>query len=135
MIFNDNYVPEPNSGCWLWIRRYTRGMGYGSFQINRQKNVRAHRHSWEIHKGPIPAKTHVLHRCDVPSCVNPDHLFLGTAKDNMLDKAAKGRHHNQKITHCPRGHEYTEKNTYRYRNERFCKTCKQARKKFEAMLK
>ena len=53
---------------------------------------RAHRYSWEIHKGPIPDGLFVLHRCDVPACVNPSHLFLGNNQENVDDMMNKGRH-------------------------------------------
>ncbi len=73
-----------------------------------QKLLRAHRFSWQIHKGDIPEKLHVLHKCDTPACVNPDHLFLGTNGDNMRDKAKKGRATSweSKKTHCPKEHPY-----------------------------
>lgn len=88
-------VDRRSSGeCWPWI-----GAGAGSRQgygtIRRgsasQGMVRAHRASWEIHRGPIPAGTLVLHRCDNPPCVNPGHLFLGTDADNVRDMVSKGR--------------------------------------------
>jgi hypothetical protein len=82
--------PEPNTGCWLWAGNVNR-KGYGSVSIRRSTNDRAHRVSWRLHKGEIPPSLWVLHKCGVPSCVNPDHLFLGTCADNLQDMARKGR--------------------------------------------
>ncbi len=79
--------------CWLWIAGKNH-WGYGKFGICKRgpgSIVQAHRFSWELHFGPIPDGLFVLHRCDVPACVRPDHLFLGTALDNMQDMRAKGR--------------------------------------------
>src|SRR5258708_26780104 len=75
--------------CWLWTGA-TRTGGYGAVGRNR-KVVQAHRVAWEMAHGPIMDDLYVLHRCDTPSCVNPEHLFLGTAKDNMDDFVAKRR--------------------------------------------
>jgi hypothetical protein len=93
--FNDNYIPEPNSGCWLWMRSVVtngcqNGDGYGFLRI-MSRPARAHRLAWEIYRGSIPAGLSVLHRCDMRCCVNPDHLFLGTVKDNSDDMIAKKR--------------------------------------------
>ncbi len=77
--------------CWLWIGSKNT-QGYGGFHPGRgEKWHRAHRYSWKLHRGPIPEKMCVLHTCDNPSCVNPDHLWLGTYLDNSNDKLAKGR--------------------------------------------
>lgn len=86
--FEAGYVPEPNSGCWLWFKAQT--YGYGEL-FDGDKHIRAHRLSYEMFRGPIPAGMHVLHKCDVPQCVNPDHLFLGDQAANMQDKARKRR--------------------------------------------
>ena len=75
--------------CWVWRGRVM-WKGYGELCADNKK-YRAHRLSWEIHYGPIPFKKQVLHRCDVRSCVNPGHLFLGTAADNVNDMVQKGR--------------------------------------------
>src|SRR5947207_548479 len=87
--FDAKWTPEPFSGCWIWTgARSLNGYGVmGMPHINRN----AHRISWEIHRGIIPNKICVLHRCDTPSCVNPDHLFLGSLKDNTRDMVKKGR--------------------------------------------
>lgn len=75
--------------CLLWTGALFEN-GYGAFQVNG-KAVRAHRHSFEATAGPIPDGMFVCHKCDVPRCVNPSHLFLGTPKDNAQDRQAKGR--------------------------------------------
>ncbi len=84
-------IPEPNSGCWLWLGQVSR-IGYGQIMLSPgQRKTKAHRAAWEAYRGPI-GDLYVLHQCDNRSCVNPDHLFLGTRSDNMLDMYAKGRH-------------------------------------------
>lgn len=80
---------EKTDTCWLW-KAGQRGNGYGAIKVNG-KTVLAHRFSYELHKGEIPNGLYVCHSCDVRSCVNPDHLWLGTQKDNMMDARVKGR--------------------------------------------
>lgn len=109
--------PEPNSGCWLWAASLRPVSGYGQLRIGASVKF-AHRVSYALHRGPIPAGLFVCHHCDTPSCVNPDHLFLGTAKDNAQDSLRKGRQHDQRRTHCQRGHEFTPANTYVYADQR-----------------
>jgi hypothetical protein len=92
--FNAKWMPEPNSGCWLWTASCY-PTGYGAFYIGKSekhnKIIPAHRASWIIHNGEIPDGLFVLHKCDVKSCVNPVHLFLGTKWDNTHDCINKGR--------------------------------------------
>lgn len=76
--------------CWLWTGALGWG-GYGGFTVARGRKVGAHRFAYELANGPIPAGLHVLHRCDTPACVRPDHLMVGTPGDNARDKVAKGR--------------------------------------------
>jgi hypothetical protein len=118
--------PAP-TGCWLWTGR-PMSAGYGHFHLggHRGQMLLAHRVSWMLHRGPIPHGLCVLHRCDVPLCVNPDHLFLGDRLTNMLDMVAKGRDSGSKKTHCPKGHPYNGDNLYLFgpRKVRNCKQCK-----------
>lgn len=87
--FMDKCVDVLPSGCRIWMGAVNE-MGYGTATIG-QRRWKAHRAAWYFEKGGIPQGMHVLHKCDVPSCVNPDHLFLGTQGDNMRDMASKGR--------------------------------------------
>ena len=87
--------PEPNTGCWLWLG-HTNPRGYGRFGIGSVTDgsatmVMAHRLSYQLHGGTIALGTFICHRCDTPSCVNPDHLFSGSRQDNAFDMARKGR--------------------------------------------
>lgn len=78
--------------CWLWTAA-KKEFGYGVIGCpdKRGQTLRAHRVSWKIANGEIPKGLFVLHKCDVPACVNPDHLFLGTRQENTDDMVAKGR--------------------------------------------
>jgi len=77
--------------CWLWTGTTGAHFGYGlSYMFGKKR--RAHRISYELHFGPIPAGMIVRHKCDVPACVNPAHLQLGTQAENRADCVARGRH-------------------------------------------
>lgn len=86
-------------GCWQWTGAIT-GFGYGVMTRGSEGagNILTHRFSWELHYGPVPDGLFVLHRCDNPLCVRPEHLFLGTKQDNAVDCAAKGRSGPAKLT-------------------------------------
>jgi len=82
--------------CWNWIGARTGGGGYGTIQY-KKANWYVHRLSWTWKNGPIPEDKCILHTCDNPPCVNPDHLFLGTYKDNAADMVKKGRDSGSKV--------------------------------------
>lgn len=123
--FNELYTPITESGCWIWIGA-TDAKGYGLFTVH-QRSMRAHRFSFEIHNGEIPEGFHVCHSCDIPSCVNPSHLWLGTALENNRDIHNKGRfvQWQRAKTHCKNGHELIGDNV-RIKNgcQRECMVCK-----------
>lgn len=83
--------------CWPWIAGLNGKMNYGRFRLG-QKRYLAHRFVWMLIKGEIPKGLLVCHKCDNPSCVNPNHLTLGTHKDNNNDRDQKGRFHPLKGT-------------------------------------
>jgi hypothetical protein len=83
--------PELNTGCLLWSGSTTH-KGYGMIMVRKGYNRSTHRVAWEVANGrAIPDGLHVLHKCDTPACINPDHLWLGTNRDNARDSFAKGR--------------------------------------------
>lgn len=89
--FHASYMVNPESGCWEWTA-WLHPKGYGVIPVGgASKKVRAHRFSWELHRGPIPDGLFPCHSCDNRKCVNPDHLFLGDDRANVRDMVAKGR--------------------------------------------
>lgn len=122
----------PFHTCWEWMGCLSTH-GYGMFRMAWPENaMNAHRASWLIHVGVIPDGLFVLHKCDNRSCVNPDHLYLGTVNDNFQDWIKRGRGRvflmgdttNRYKTHCPKGHPYEGNNIYHMpRGGRQCRQC------------
>lgn len=127
--FEEKIERIPFSGCWIWTATVTHS-GYGHMRAGGSRGlIMAHRFAYGHFISAIPDGMLVCHRCDVPACCNPAHLFLGTYKDNAHDRDRKlraGVSTNGTKTHCPRGHEYTPENTMlrRDRSGRWCRACK-----------
>lgn len=120
--FDEKVIPEPMSGCWLWIGAAGR-LGYGNFWIGGKNFQPAHRYAYERAHGPA-GPLEIDHLCRNPSCVNPKHLEAVTHKVNVL------RGHgisvrNATATHCVNGHEFSIANTYiTKRSTRLCRKCR-----------
>ncbi len=125
--FNQKYVVLEN-GCWEWTD-FVGSRGYGRFSF-LGKRLPAHRWAFQFFKHVLPDKIFVCHSCDNRKCVNPDHLWAGTQKENIHDMIRKGRANHQitpPITHCKRGHEFAVVGFYLNGTMRHCKACQKLR--------
>lgn len=114
---------DTSGDCWLWTGSTYKG-GYGVLRCGNGKSLSSHRYSAMLHFGMFDTRLQVLHRCDNPACVRPDHLFLGDRSLNMQDMATKGRAAGQRKTHCRNGHEFTPENTLMNQGKRCCRECR-----------
>lgn len=129
--FEGMFIPEPNSGCWIWMGAATR-QGYGRLSAQGIPTP-AHRVSYELHKGKIPQGLHIDHLCRNTSCVNPDHLEAVTNKENGRRGIVAEVHRARQAakTHCKHGHPLSGDNLYiaPSSGQRVCRACKADRKK------
>lgn len=143
-----NLLNIDSNGCWLY--RTPAKSGYANFGITKKKGYRAHRFSYEIHKGKIDPGLQIDHLCSVKNCCNPDHLEAVTAKENVhrawergdakplpreialkngrIGNAAAAQEKRDR-THCKRGHLFNEENTIKRNGGRHCKQCQKIRNK------
>jgi hypothetical protein len=127
MKFNVLDHVKENGECLEWVGSYT-PQGYGRTSRKWGKQHLAHRLSYIQNVGPIPDGRCICHKCDNPACVRPEHLFVGTHKDNIVDMVKKGRHFSpqKNVLFCKRGHEFNDTNTVMVRTtgKRRCRKCR-----------
>ena len=126
-------VDRLENGCWIWLGRTRSAPRYGAIYWNDEAgrhSVGAHRISYILAHGTVSPTDVVMHICDTPLCVNPDHLRAGTQGDNMRDAARKGRVVSigrGRLTECIRGHAFDTRNTYFAKDgHRSCRACARA---------
>src|SRR3990167_5108101 len=118
--FDAMYVPEPNSGCWLWVGSLNRG-GYAQIRNNYTQKM-AHRFAYEMFVGPIPKDMQLDHLCRVRCCVNPRHLEPVSARENKK----RGEQGDMK-KYCGSGHLWTAENIYISGGKKYCRICRKER--------
>ena len=118
--------------CWEWQGKRQK-KGYGQLPFTSWENRKAHRYSYYLNIDKnFDRSLDVCHSCDNPPCVNPNHLWLGTRKDNLKDMLTKGRGKNQNKTHCKHGHAWIPENIYihgKKRKNKYCKLCVRIRQR------
>lgn len=129
--FEKHCIPEPNTGCILWTRDKSK---YGIFVINKVR-LHAHRASYLLFNGEIQNGMVVCHKCDTPGCVNPNHLWLGTIKENLKDRDLKGRNPFSSRNSCSKGHEYVDDSYKIYHGKRICIKCERENAKIRRQMK
>lgn len=139
-------IRKDENGCWLWTGPYYKNRpwpqnryGYIGFWYDsrkgRSRSTGTHRAMMMALHGPLTKEQCVCHRCDVPLCVNPEHLFIGSMRDNIHDSRSKNRHHEGKKEYCDRGHPLSGDNLYLSKQargkgpalRRVCRVCQKAR--------
>lgn len=112
------------SGCWEWNGQLSKS-GYGKIHWRLYGHLRVHRVAMFLWRDfPLTDTRRVLHRCDNRKCFNPEHLFVGTDRDNQQDCLSKGRNYQRRKTHCKRSHEFSAENTWTdKKGARHCRTC------------
>jgi hypothetical protein len=128
--FEAKYIPEPNSGCWIWIGALEGG-GYGNISSGgsrKAKRIKAHRVAYVLYKGEVPEGKDLDHLCRLRCCVNPDHLEPVTRQENIRRSPIAVAANHARRTHCSNGHPLSGDNLawVSGENRRRCLTCKRA---------
>jgi hypothetical protein len=119
---------KTENGCWIW-QGFITANGYAQSSW-KNKTGHVHRRVYIILHGELPSSIDVCHTCDVRLCINPDHLWAGTRKQNVKDMTAKRRHYNTVKTVCLRGHSLTPENVWLCkRGMRHCRECSRLRQR------
>lgn len=113
----------PECGCWIWMGKALGWGGYPQIRYARRTHP-VHRLMWELKNGPMQKSNHACHSCDLPLCVNPDHIWPGTRSDNISDAIRKGRMRFVRNELCRKGHPLKGNG-----RNRFCQTCRNIRQR------